>query len=272
MKKNRIWVTAALIMTAVITGCSTENGEGIDEQKMENVPVDSSFIEPVDSGHLQEVYVTSRENNLIVARDESGRVTYVEAFSAGQDNLEKLMKAPSSFEDISFLFPMSEGNEIKLTRTGDNPPIGDYPGLGELADYPQYFEDYTQYYKGVPVVGNMKRINYFMTPEGKRMSVAIFGPVVDVNNLNTLPSISEQQARQVLADYLDVKADDSWPCELQIREFSTKKDGKIQRDVRLVYHIEGPLAPMDPNVYYFMAPRYYATIDAHTGLLIAVYS
>ena len=155
-------------------------------------------------------------------------MTAIEAFLAGQDDLEKLMSAPTSFEDIRYLFPLSEGNEIRLVGQGENSPIGEASGLGDLSHYPQYYENYTQYYKGVPI-GNWCRINYFGTPQGKRMTYATWSPCIDVKNLDPTPNISEQKARQVMADYLEVDRNDSWPCEMKIREYSTKKDGKIQR-------------------------------------------
>ena len=180
------------------------------------------------------------------------------------------MSAPTSFEDIRYLFSLSEGNEIRLVGQGENSPIGEASGLGDLSHYPQYYENYTQYYKGVPV-GNWCRINYFGTPQGKRMTYATWSPCIDVKNLDPTPNISEQKARQVMADYLEVDRDDSWSCTLEIREYSTKKDGKIQRDVRLIYCVTGPYAPMKPNVEYIMAPHYYAEVDAHTGQLVLFY-
>lgn len=252
MKKTVMFVLA----TCLLMACSSDN------DNTQSTPLYDNFV-------VDEQYTTTQENGLTICRDESGRVTTIDVLQAWQDDynfLETLKKAPTSFEDISYLFPLSEGNEIRLTSTSENPALKEYP------DYPQYFEYYSQYYKDVHVVGYAKRIHYFLMPEGKRMSYAIFGPVIDVRNLDTKPGITEKQARQVMADYLKVKRDDSWPCQLQIKEYSTRKDGKIQRDVRLIYSIEGPLAPTDPNVYYYMAPQYHAAIDAHTGQLITISS
>ena len=219
---------------------------------------------------FEEQFTITTENGLTIRRDESGRVTDIQAFLAGQDELEKLMNAPSSMDDIRHLFPLSEDNEIRLTNTGENPAIGENANLGELAFYPQYYEDYSQYYKNV-LVDCWCRINYFGTPQGKRMSYTFLAhPFIDVKNLNPKPDISEKQARQVLADYLEVERDDNWPCYLLIKEYSTKKDEKILRDVRLIYSIQGPPAPTDPNLIYFMAPTYRAEIDAHTSQLLIV--
>lgn len=259
MKRLKLLMTACLTMALV--ACSD------DSDSNKPIPV-------CDTSQLvyDEQQTITEENGLTVFRDETGRVTQIQAFIAGRDDLEKLMAAPTSFEDIRYLFPLSEGNEIRLLRQGENPPIGETSGLGDLSHYPQYYEDYTQYYKGVPT-GRWCRINYFGTPQGKRMSYVTVGPFIDIKGLDINPRQKEQQARQVLADYLEVERDDSWPCELKIREYSTRKDGKIQRDIRLVYFITGPYALSDPDVMYYdiILPRYQAEVDAHTGQLVIVY-
>ena len=257
MKQLKLMAMACLTMA--LMACS-DDGDG-------NKP-----IAVYDTSQLvyDEQQTITEENGLAIYRDETGRVTQIQAFIAGQDDLEKLMSAPTSFEDIRYLFPLSEGNEIRLVWQGENPPIEEVNGLGEMWHYPQYYEDYTQYYKGVPI-SNWCRINYFETPQGKRMTYATLSPFIDVKNLDPTPTITEQKARQVLADYLEVDRDDSWSCTLEIREYSTKKDGKIQRDVRLIYFVTGPYAPIDPYVFSFMAPHYYADVDAHTGQLVLFY-
>ena len=251
------------LLSMAMTGCTGE----VDNPVSKLIPI-------YDASQLvyNEQRTVTEENGLTIYRDESGRATGIEAFLAGQDDMEKLMGAPTSFEDIRYLFPLSEGNEIRMVGQGENPPIGEAAGLGDLSHYPQYYENYTQYYKGVPIgYSNRCRINYFGTPQGKRMTYATLGPFIDVKNLNPTPTISERNARQMLADYLEVDRDDSWPCELKIKEYSTKKDGKIQRDVRLIYIVTGPYAPQDPDVFYYMAPHYYAEVDAHTSQLVLIY-
>lgn len=256
---NQLKLMTMACLTMALMACS-DDGYG---NKL--IPIyDASQLVYNEQGTITE------ENGLTIRRDESGRVVVVEAFLAGQDDMEKLMNAPTSFEDIRYLFPLSEGNEIRMVGQGEYPPIGEAAGLGDLSHYPQYYENYTQYYKGVPI-GNISRINYFGTPQGKRMTYAMFGAFIDVRNLDPTPTISEQKARQLLADYLEVDRDDSWPCELKIKEYSTKKDGKIQRDIRLIYIVTGPYSPQDPNVFYYMAPHYYAEVDAHFGQLVLIY-
>ena len=162
MKQLKLMTLACLTMA--LMACS-DDGDG-------NKP-----IAVYDTSQLvyDEQQTITEENGLAIYRDESGRVTGIEAFMAGQDNLEKLMSAPTSFEDIKYLFPLSEGNEIRLVGQGENSPIGEASGLGEMWHYPQYYENYTQYYKGVPI-GNWCRINYFGTPQGKRMTYATWSP------------------------------------------------------------------------------------------------
>ena len=102
------------------------------------------------------------------------------------------------------------------------------------------------------------------------MSYAFTESFIDIKDLDPIPEITEQKAKQILANYLNVDRDDTWPCKLYINEYSSRKNGLVVRDQRLVYCIEGPYAPGDPNVMYFTAPRYHAQIDAHTGELIMI--
>lgn len=253
-KNVRRLLQAMLLMvclTFVLTACDDDS----DSTKLD--PIQAPFV-------VDEKFTTTVENGMTITRDESGRVTGVYTFRPAEDGIDKLMNAPTSFEDISYLFQLSEGNEVRLERTWEN------PAWEGLPDFPQYGEVYRQYYKGVQVAPGDSQLNYFITPQGKRMQSAYFS-IIDVKDLNVKPNITEKRARQVLADYLDVERDDSWGCQLWIREYSSRKeDGKIQRDIRLTYFITGPYAPMEPDVWYCMAPRYYAEVDAHSGELIRV--
>ena len=131
MKQLKVMTMACLTMA--LMACS-DDGDG-------NKPIPAC-----DSSQLvyNEQQTITEENGLTIFRDETGRVTQIQAFIVGQDDLEKLMSAPTSFEDIRYLFPLSEGNEIRLLRQGENPPIGEASGLEDLSRYPQYYEDYAQ--------------------------------------------------------------------------------------------------------------------------------
>lgn len=239
-------------LTFVLTACDDDS----DSAKLN--PVYTQFM-------VEEKFTTAVENGMTITRDESGRVTGIIAFTPTSDGIEKLMDAPTSLEDISYLFQLSEGYEVRLEHTWEN------HAWEELPDFPHYGEVYRQYYKGVQISSGVCELTYFVTPQGKRMRCAYFSPIIDVENLDVNPSITERRARQVLADYLDVEMDDSWGCQLLIREYASRKDdGKIQRDVRLAYSISGPYAPSNPNVWDCMVPRYYAEVDAHSGELLSV--
>ena len=235
-------------LAVCIISCSSDD----DEIKLFN-----SF------SYVEEEYQTDTINGWAISRDESERVCYLSFFNAGQDPIDKLYSSPTSFDELKHLFPLSEGNEIRLTGEGETGVLAD------LSDLKQYYEDYTQYYKGVPVQA-LGRIYYYITPQGKRMSYAWTGPFIDIKNLDTNPNISEQEARQILAKYLKVKRDDSWSCSIYIIESPSRNNGTIVRKQRLVYHVWGPYAPSVPGVCYFRAPQYNAIIDAHTGELISV--
>ena len=240
-------------LTFALTGCD----EGIDSEKLK------PFYDYTQLS-IDEKYTTTEENGMTISRDESGRVTGIYTFKPSVDVIDKLMNAPTSLEDIIYLFQLSEDYEIRLESTREN------PAWEGLPDFLQYSEVYRQYYKGILVAPGGCQIDYFITPQGKRMSNAYIAPFINVKDLNITPSVTEKQARQVMADYLEEERDNNWLCNLSIREFSTRKDGRIVRDVRLVYSITGPYAPMEPDVWYCMAPRYYATVDAHTGQLLLI--
>ena len=250
---RRLWRAMVLVAggMVVLTACSNDEG---------NKPIPVYGPQQLS---FAEQFTTTTENGLTITRDESGRVTNIRAFEPGLDDVEKLMSAPASLEDIRYLFALSESNEIRLTGEGQN------PAWEELPDYPQFYEAYTQYYKDVRVSGTL-RVNYFGTPAGKRMSYAMGLPFIDVKDLDVMPNVTERQARQVLADYLDEARDDNWPCELNIKEYSTRRDGKIHRDVRLIYSITGPLVPNEPGVWFCTIPHYMAEVDAHSGELLYV--
>ena len=245
MKKNIfLWMSALVLTIAGLSSCSSSD----DDIKTEDLIVNNTDI----------------TNGWVIQRDESDRVTYVRCFTSVKDPKEKLYSCPSSFDEIKHLFPLSEGNEIRLENKGEFEP---FEGLPEFR---QYYETYSQYYKGLLVLNSGARFYYFITPKGKRLSYGWTGPFKDIKDLDTTPSISEQDARQVLADNLGVDRDDSWRCSLYIREFSSKKEGLVVRDQRLVYLVEGPYAPGVPNVHYAKAPQYTAFIDAHTGELVSI--
>jgi hypothetical protein len=198
---------------------------------------------------IEETFHTDTINGWAITRDESERV-------------EKLYNCPTSFDEVKHLFPLSEGNEIRLTDK-------DEQGINEVTGFMQYCEIYHQYYNGVPV--QVSAIFYYnITPQGKRMTYALAGPFIDVKNLDTTPNISEDKARQIFADYLRMDKDNSWECTLSVREFSSRNGENIAHQQRLIYEVWGPLAPMEPNICYFRTPQYNAIIDAHTGELIFV--
>lgn len=249
MKKSiYLWLCALVLTMVGLSSC-------IDDDEIDLGKSDENFTEECHTDSI---------NGWAITRDESERVTYVICFLAGQDPVEKLYNNPSSFDEIKYLFPLSEGNEIRLESEGKLQPFEGLPEFG------QYYEQYSQYYKGIYVLNAGARFFYFTTPEGKRLSYGWAAPFNDIKDLDTTPLLSEQNARQVLADYLKVDRDDSWDCNLCIKEFSSRENGKIVRKQRLVYFVMGPYAPGDPNVYYYRTPQYMALIDAHTGELISM--
>ena len=248
-KKGCLIVSMAFLMLSGLYGCK-------DDGEVDSVLFDKYTL-------FSETCYTDSVDGCVITRDESDRIVSMTFFHPGVDPVDKLYGCPASLDEVKHLVPLSEGNEIRLTGEGS---LGAFDGQPELLQYRR--EEYRQYYKGVPVSSGYA--DFFVTPQGRRISQVVFGPFIDIKDFDTTPRISEQQARQKLADYLGVAKDDSWPCGLCIKEFSTRENDKVVRHLRLVYQIMGPVVPDGSEVVNVWAPRYEATVDAHTGELIRI--
>lgn len=191
--------------------------------------------------------------NWIIHRDEAGRITDFTCFQTGYDKEEKLYGCPSCLDDVKYLFPLSEGNELRLVSIQKDSPSDIFP------HFMQYGERYKQFYKDVPVTSD-SRFYYILTPEGKRMTYAWFY-FYDIKDLDVNPDITKQQAMEIFSNYSNQPIEDYWECsDLYIAEFDKQ---------RLAYDVTGPYAPWpEDGSIPIVAPRYFASIDAHTGEII----
>ena len=189
----------------------------------------------------------------IIHRDETGRITDFTCFQVGNDKEEKLYGCPSCLDDVKYLFPLSEDNEIRLIGIQKDSPIDRFP------HFMGYGERYKQYYKDVPVSSD-SRFYYLLTPEGKRMTYAWFY-FYDIKDLDVNPDITKQQAMEIFSNYTNQPIEDYWKCsDLYIEKFDKQ---------HLVYDVTGPYAPWpEDSSIPIVAPRYFAFIDAHTGEII----
>lgn len=248
MKKSRLLWMSALLTLAIGTGsCSKDDDE--------DIVIDPDGI--IDYQFSEDLH-TEKVDGCTITRDESDRIVRLEYFVAGTDPEEKLYSCPSSFDEIKHLFPMSEGNEIRLEGTTEwETPNGERNEYSEL---------YQHYYKGVLVDGFKSQVFYFITPEGKRMIRANTQAFFDIKDVNPIPAISEQKARQIFADYLKTERNDNWPCKLSIKEYSTRKGDTVVRKHILVYDVTADIGTWFCKTGMAIS---YAQIDAQTGHFIA---
>ena len=257
MKQRKLlWMCALLVLA--FTGCSSDDDEN------EIVIYDDVIlvIDPdgIIDNQFSEEYHTEMVDGCLITRDETDRIVSLEYYKEGTDPVGRLDNCPSSFDEIKHLFPLSEGGEIRLEGTTHlEDPNGEIPECSEL---------YRLFYKDVLVDRGWAEVFYINTPQGKRMTHAITEAFIDIKDLNTNPAISEQQARQIFANYMKIDRDDSWTCKLSIKEYLTRKDGIIVRKHVLVYDVIGSYPPeagwCGTGV---VIPG--AVIDAQTGHIIS---
>ncbi len=207
-----------------------------------------------------ESYVFDKDTtDWIISKDEEGKITSFTCFQPTIDHEEKLYGCPSSFDDIKYLFPLSEDNEYRLLDIGTDT----YFPL----NVPMYYETYRQYYKGVPISGINGRIDYFLTTEGKRMCHAYFN-YCDTKDIDVNPQITKQQALEILSNYTNMPIEDNWTCsDLEICKFYTTIQGINIPTLHLVYFLEGHRRQSIIRNQEIEVP-YTATIDAHTGEIL----
>lgn len=257
-KSKSLWFCAVLMLTVAISSCSSDEEDVVTNNG--NPVIDPDGI--VDYQFSEAIH-TDLVDGCTITRDETDRIVRLDFYKEGTDPIEKLSGCPSSFDEIKHLFPLGEGHEIRLEGTTQLETV-----TGDLQ--PECSEIYRLYYKGVLVDYGygMSQVYYLNTPEGKRLIWADTKALIDVNDVNTIPGISEQQAKQIFADCQEVDRDDSWDCKLCIREYSTRKDDVIVRRHILVYDVIGPYPPEAGSCATGWSRRY-AVIDAHTGHIIA---
>ena len=257
-----ILMTLLIVLVAVFVGSALISCSSDDEDKDIVIDDVAFVIDPdgiIDS-QFSEEYHTDLVDGCTITRDETDRIVSLEYYKEGTDPVGRLNNCPSSFDEIKYLFPLSENHEIRLEGTTHlEGPNGEIPECSEI---------YRLFYKDVLVDRGWAEVFYINTPQGKRMTHAITEAFIDIKDLNTNPVISEQQARQIFANYMKIDRDDSWTCKLCIKEYSTRKEGTIVRKHVLVYDVTGSYPPEAGWCGTgWTIPR--AVIDAQTGHIIS---
>lgn len=208
-----------------------------------------------------------------IQRDEAGRIERFTCFDPQKDPMDKLYRCPSSFEDIKFLFPLSEGNEIRFDEPYPLYVDAKFPSLMISKVFGQ------QYYKDIRVEGGQGCFSYYLTRDGLRMSSAFFEPFYDIKDLDVNPHITYEKAAEVFTNYtnlplarpIEEMLRDTLGTQPHIGEFVTLENGKAARSVHLYYTIYGPLGhcnePLIPGTA-ISESRCIAMIDAHTGEIL----
>ena len=204
-----------------------------------------------------------------VQTEENGEISF-RCFQPGNEELEKLYSCPSCLEDVAFLLPLSEDNEIRRISQGI------LPFDDGVFHFMEFYEHYQQYYKGVPVLNDGKLI-YLLTPKGKRMTNGWFRGFFDIKDLDVTPDITKEQAVRIFSNFtnLTVELSDEYyeTVKLYVGVFDSEMEGKNVRSAHLYYLVVGPrgnyagiLVP--PYVALYSGTPCVAMIDAHTGEIL----
>ena len=206
-----------------------------------------------DSSAILEEPEISDTTDWNIQIDENGGISFI-CLQCGDNSLEKLYSCPSGIDDVKFLLPLSDGNEIRRISQG-------MISHDEVYNFIEFYERYQQYYKGVPVL-NDGRLYYLLTPKGKRMTSGWFSWFFDIKDLDVSPNITKDQAMDIVSEYTGIPINEYWDCEdLTIREFNSKP--------HLIYIICFPhIGPITSPVLGITAPTDIAYIDAHSGEIL----
>lgn len=169
-----------------------------------------------------------------------------------------LADAPASAQELfSQYMKLDPDENFRLSRTWTD----------DRTDTPVLHELYLQQYKGIPVAWGYYYVNYL---NGTVASTN--GGFININDLDTKPSFSEQKAKEIFAKYLKESADKieagssgifyEWPGHsLIIAEFPVSKESD-QLAPRLVYSLK----------YSEFSPEGCCLIDAHTGRILQTWT
>jgi hypothetical protein len=282
MRKNiffRIFLLLAL--SIYITGCSNS-----DETELGNENYLGDYLgltrelcdqEPLwannDFGFLDTSNYKTEEGTTWLWHDNYGRVTSIMLYIPALMDINVLYQSPSSVNELNGMYyQLDSDNELRLYNSGEfEGEVNDFNTSG----MPSGFEYYHQYHKGVRVSGAGYTVNYYITPQGKRIAYANGRLLTDLT-VDTTPNITAGQAKHIYATRLGNDVEKDWEAELMVKEYIIRKNGEDVRDERLIWHVKGTVYPkeeawqivMTSNIGLESPLRHEAQIDAHTGRLL----
>lgn len=280
MKRTSLIAHSLLVATALcVAGCT--NSDYTEELNEGSMTLSQELLnqEPLWSyeknsfGYLDTSSYKTEEGTTWLWHDNFGRLTSIVFFIPADNHINVLYRSPASIEQLnSRYFRLGKDNELRLYKSYEfEPQENDFCTSGMATG----FDYYHQYHKGVLVYGKGYSVNYYVTPQGKRIAYAS-GQVLTGLSVDTTPLITADQAKQIYAARLGEEVTEDWEAELMIREYVIKDGDKDILDERLIWHVKGSAYPEKEAFWisslssrYVEGPlRHEAQIDAHTGRLL----
>ena len=218
-KKSLLWLSALLLMLA---GCSSSD-DG-----------DDNNVSSQECRYSYQSIFPSDEDKVVTTQDSWTITTYANMITWAEFNSNSPSSAELFFKDN---MPLSVDNVLKFRYSLKN----------ALTNY----KHFDQLYKGIQV----NRCGYVCNYDENDVLKSIEGAFVPIDNLDVNPTISQDQAKHIIAKYLHLN-DSEIPILLQITPFYT--NGII--DVRLTY-VYGK------SVGCFA--YYECFVDAHSGEMLS---
>ena len=285
MRKNFIF-SAVLLLTASagLTNCSSsETSElqtGVIDEAVNSIDLAPELLvqKPLwtskDFGYLNTSSYKTEDGSAWLWHDNFGRLTTIMLFIPATMDISVLYQNPSSVNQLNGkYYQLGNDNELKLY---DSFEFEGQHNDFNTSDMAYGFEHYRQYFKGVKVFGAGYSVNYYITPQGKRLAYAN-GQLLTELSVDTNPLITANQAKRIFAARLGEQATKNWTAELMVREFIIKENDDDVRDERLVWHVKGSEYP-EEEAWKIVALSssmvsddplcHEAQIDAHTGQLL----
>ena len=285
MRKN-LFLSVVLLLTASagLTNCSSsETSElqtGVIDEAVNSIDLAPELLvqKPLwtskDFGYLNTCSYKTEDGSAWLWHDNFGRLTTIMLFIPATMDISVLYQNPSSVDQLNGeYYQLGNDNELKLY---DSFEFEGQHNDFNTSDMAYGFEYYKQYFKGVKVFGAGYSVNYYITPQGKRLAYAN-GQLLTELSVDTNPLITANQAKRIFAARLGEQATKDWTAELMVREFIIKKNDEDVRDERLIWHVKGSEYP-EEEAWKIVALSssmvsndplcHEAQIDAHTGQLL----
>ena len=217
-KKSLLWISALLLMLA---GCSSDD-------------VDENDVSSQECRYSYQSILPSDEDKVVTTQDSWTITTYANMITRAEFNSNSPSSAELFFKNN---MPLSTDNVLKFSHSLKNSSTN--------------YKHFDQLYKGMQVY----RCGYICNYDNKDVLKSIEGAFVPIDNLDINPTISQDQAMDIIVKYLHLNGSEI-PVQLQITPFY--KNGII--DVRLTYVYSN---------WYGCWAHYECYIDAHSGEMLS---